>query len=237
MLFVIAMEVLTKAVSLAVEHDLLKPLAGITPLQRISIYVDDVVMFCKPVKLELAAVKQILYLFGNASGLHVNYRKSAATMIRGGEAEAKLVATELGCDIVPFPIRYLGLQLSLRPLTKAQWQPALDNIKRMLPAWQRSLIAKESRLTLAKAVLQATPVHHILVEEAPVWLLEEINKWLRAFFWSGKKEVTGGNCLVSWDSICRPFDLGGLGIKNLQLHSLALRVRWIWLSRTDTSRP
>jgi hypothetical protein len=182
MLFVIAMEVLTKAVSLAVEHDLLQPLAGITPLQRISIYVDDVVMFCKPVKLELAAVKQILYLFGNASGLHVNYRKSAATMIRGGEAEAKLVATELGCDIVPFPIRYLGLQLSLRPLTKAQWQPALDNIKRMLPAWQRSLIAKESRLTLVKAVLQARPMHHILVEEAPVWLLEEIKKWLRAFF-------------------------------------------------------
>jgi hypothetical protein len=182
MLFVIAMEVLAKAISLAVAHNLLKPLVGISPLQRISVYADDVVLFYSPVRQELAAIKDILHLFGTASGLRVNYRKTVATLIRGGDTEARLVTTELGCDIAQFPIKYLGLQLALRPLMKAQRQPALDNVTRMLPAWKLSLIAKESWMVLVKTVLQARPIHHILVEEAPVWLLEETTKWLRAFF-------------------------------------------------------
>jgi hypothetical protein len=67
--------------------------------------------------------------------------------------------------------------------------------------------------------------------------LEEITKWLRGFFWAGKKDVNGGQCLVAWDVVWRPTILGGLGIKNLRLHGLALRARWQWLRRTDPNRP
>jgi hypothetical protein len=42
---------------------------------------------------------------------------------------------------------------------------------------------------------------------------------------------------VAWDSVCRPLSMGGLGIKDLGLQSLALRVRWLWLDRTDHTRP
>jgi hypothetical protein len=57
-------------------------------------------------------------------------------------------------------------------------------------------------------------------------MLEEINKWMRAFFWAGKDEVQGGQCLVAWRSICKPKKFGGLGVKDLRLQGLALRVRW-----------
>lgn len=237
MLFVIRMEVLTKVICAAVQHELLRPLAGITPLQRLSVYADDVVLFCKLVREELVAVKEMLRLFGGASGLHVNYRKMAATLIRGRNRDAELITEVLGCELAQFPIKYLGLQLALRPLTKAQWQPMLDSVTRMLPAWQRGMITKESQLILIKSVLQARPIHHILVEEAPVWLPEEIAAWLRAFFWSGKKDIHGGECLVAWNNVCRPYSLGGLGVKDLRLQSLALRVRWLWLARTDPARP
>jgi hypothetical protein len=60
---------------------------------------------------------------------------------------------------------------------------------------------------------------------------------MRAFFWAGKKEVNGGQCPVAWDSVCKPLHLGGLGIKNLRMQGLALRVCWDWLQRTDSSRP
>jgi hypothetical protein len=68
-------------------------------------------------------------------------------------------------------------------------------------------------------------------------MLEEINKWMRAFFWAGKDEVQGGQCLVAWRSICKPKKFGGLGVKDLRLQGLALRVRWHWLRRTDPERP
>lgn len=87
------------------------------------------------------------------------------------------------------------------------------------------------------SVVAARAVHQMVVADAPVWLLEEINKWLRAFFWAGKDEVQGGQCLVAWKTICKPKSLGGLGVKDLRLQGLALRVRWLWLRRTDTTRP
>ena len=45
--------------------------------------------------------------------------------------------------------------------------------------------------------------------------------------------------MVAWDRICRPHEYGGLGVKDLRLHGLALRVRWEWLSRSgsDSERP
>ncbi|KAM0826153.1 hypothetical protein ACQ4PT_069071 [Festuca glaucescens] len=60
MLFVIGMEVLTLAMCRAEEAGLFQRLAGISPLQRISIYADDVVVFSKPTPPELHAIKEIL---------------------------------------------------------------------------------------------------------------------------------------------------------------------------------
>ena len=43
--------------------------------------------------------------------------------------------------------------------------------------------------------------------------------------------------MVSWRRVCRPKQLGGLGIIDLHKHGIALRLRWEWLRRTDPSRP
>jgi mannosylglycoprotein endo-beta-mannosidase len=237
MLFVAAMEVLSATIKKAVEGDMFSNLAGISPLQRISIYADDVVLFFKPERREMLVTKHILQIFGEASGLKVNFRKTTATLIRGSrEQEEELTAT-LGCELARFPIKYLGLQLALRPLTKAEWQPLLDRVIKCVPAWQRGLIKKEGRLVLINSVVSARAVHQLVVAEAPMWLLEEINRWMRAFFWAGKDRVTGGKCLVAWESMCKPKEVGGLGIKCLRLQGLALRLRWLWLRRTDPDRP
>ncbi|KAE8780819.1 Phosphatidylinositol-4-phosphate 5-kinase 4 [Hordeum vulgare] len=54
---------------------------------------------------------------------------------------------------------------------------------------------------------------------------EEIDKWLMAFFWVGKEKANGGLCLVAWDKVCRPTFIGGLGVKDMRLQAIALRVR------------
>jgi nucleoside diphosphate kinase len=59
------------------------------------VYADDVVLFLKPDNAELQAIKEILTMFGEASGLKVNYRKTTATVIRGNAAEEERVATIL----------------------------------------------------------------------------------------------------------------------------------------------
>jgi hypothetical protein len=113
----------------------------------------------------------------------------------------------------------------------------LDKALHFVPTWMRSMIGREGRLTLIKAVLASRTIHQLLIADPPVWLLEELNRGFRAFFWAGKKTVHGGQCLVAWDVICSPKLYGGLGIKDLRLHGIALRTRWQWLQRTDPERP
>jgi hypothetical protein len=121
MLFVMGMEVLTACIDKAVHAQIFQSLAGISPLQWISVYADDVVLFVRPDEGELSAIRGLLQLFGEASGLKVNYRKSTATLIRGDEEDGERVSLILHCKLASFPIKYLGLQLALRPLTKAEW--------------------------------------------------------------------------------------------------------------------
>jgi hypothetical protein len=134
MLFVIGMQVLTCLVTKAVEEEIVSNLAGITAMQRISIYADDVVVFLKLLPHERVTIKRLFEMFGEASGLRVNYTKTSATLIRGTAEEESRVQEHLGCQCIPFPIRYLGLQLALRPLTRAEWQPLLDSVIKVVPA-------------------------------------------------------------------------------------------------------
>jgi hypothetical protein len=167
------MEVATLLLSKAVEMGILSPIGNCSATQRVSIYADDVVIFIKPTVQDLVAVRELLACFGTASGLRVNYRKTSATLIRAREGDEHLVNELLQCNIAQFPIRYLGMQLALRPLTRAQWQPMLDATLKIVPAWQRGMMARPGRLVLVKAVLAARPVHQLLMAEAPCWLLEE----------------------------------------------------------------
>jgi hypothetical protein len=182
MLFVAIMEVLTALIGQAVQDNLMQNLAGISAHQRVSLYADDVVLFFRPEEQELMAIKQILRIFGEASGLRVNYGKTTATLIRCGEEAEIRVKKVLGCEIANFPIVYLGLKLALRPLTKSEWHPMLDRVLQCMSAWYRGLMDGAGRLILIKVVVFARPIHLLLIADPLAWLLDEITKWARAFF-------------------------------------------------------
>jgi hypothetical protein len=231
------MEVVTLLICRAAEQGLLSGIGNCNNLQRLSIYADDVILFAKPTVQDLVTIREIFRVFGRVSGLYINYAKTSATVIRGGVQTKELIIDTLHCSIRDFPIKYLGLQLALRPLTKAQWQPLLDATTHLVLAWQRGLITKPGRLVLIKAVMCARPTHNLLISEAPAWLIQEVEKHFHGFFWAASERASGGQCLVAWDQLCKPLEYGGLGIKDLKLQSLALRVRWQWLQRTAMLRP
>lgn len=180
-----------------------------------SIYADKVALFIRPSVQDLIAVREALRVFGEALGLKINYRKSEAILIRGDGMDEQRVVELLQCAMGSFPCRYLGINLVIRRIKCADWMPFLDQVRKITPAWQQGLIERSGRLILAKTVISARPIHQLLVLNAPDWVLEEIDKCMRAFFWAGKDNVNGGQCLVAWDTICRPTIYGGLGIKNL----------------------
>lgn len=231
------MDSLTALINKASEAKVISNFHGISPVQRLSIYVDDLALFIKPSVQDLHFVRLAFNIFGEASGLRINYRKSSATLIRGDASDRTRVQTMLQCNLGNFPCRYLGLQLAIHKLTRVDWQPLLDKVRKVIPAWQRGFIQRPGRLILVKSVIAARPIHQLMILNPPSWVLEEINRWMRSFFWAGKDKVNGGQCLVAWDTVCSPTRFGGLGVKDLNLQAIALRVRWEWLHRTDSNRP
>ena len=89
------MDVLTAMMVKAQELHVLSKIPGCMPLQRLSLYADDVVLFIRPIRSDLFFVKEALGIFGEASGLVINFAKSSAVMIRASEEEEELVKDTL----------------------------------------------------------------------------------------------------------------------------------------------
>jgi hypothetical protein len=43
--------------------------------------------------------------------------------------------------------------------------------------------------------------------------------------------MKGGHCLVAWDYVVSPREVGGFGLPNMRLLNLSLRCHWAWLQR------
>lgn len=107
----------------------------------------------------------------------------------------------------------------------------------MLPGWKAALLEKSGRLVLVKAVLTAIPIYVLLAIDVPKWFIKAVDKWRRQFLWDGRKQLNGGNCPVNWQRVTRPQKFGGLGVHDLQALAWTLRMRWLWMKRTDPDRP
>jgi hypothetical protein len=52
-----------------------------------------------------------------------------------------------------------------------------------------------------------------------------------------KEKCKGGHYLVVWSVVTQPKELGRLGIADLKTLGSTLRVRWMWLQKTEPDKP
>lgn len=57
--------------------------------------------------------------------------------------------------------------------------------------------------------------------------MAEIEKKMQNFLWDGCQEI-GGHYFVAWKDVCKPKELGGLGIGNIWLRNRTLICKWLW---------
>jgi hypothetical protein len=236
MIFVLIFNTLNGIFRIAEEAGVFEPLTRFGIKHHLS-FADDVVLLIKPSVQEATAAVELLRVFGNASGLHCNLAKSSVSPIRCGDVDLQPIISILGCPVQHFPIQYLGLPLSVNHLSKADLQPLVDKITRSVPAWTAVLMKKSGRLVYINAKLASSSIYHMLSLDLPPWFFNTANKLLQGFFWSPTLEAKKGHCMVAWDTVCSPKEIGGLGIKNLKLLNHALRMCWRWLTLADADKP
>lgn len=117
-MFILAIDPLQCLLSLATEASILTRIARDRASLCVSMHADDMVIFLRREKREVRALSRLLNLFGQVIGLQTNVQKSSIAPICCGGLDLDDILADLPTARVAFPIKYLGLQLSIRRLRK-----------------------------------------------------------------------------------------------------------------------
>ncbi|XP_039066047.1 uncharacterized protein LOC120211619 [Hibiscus syriacus] len=185
-LFVIVMNVLSRLLDVAARNGIFRfhPRCKRISLTHIC-FGDDLLLFCHGSMDSVLGVTSILEKFYHLSGLNLNALKIELYVcgINGGELEQIQAATGFRTGLLP--IRYLGVPLVTRKLSRKDYAALLERIKDKL-----------RQLVLSKGVIH------------------DIERLCMRFFWKGNDFPAHGE-RVSWNQICSIKSEGGLGLKSL----------------------
>jgi hypothetical protein len=195
---------------------------GITHLQ----YADDTMVMIEPSDEGIANLKLILLCFENMSGLKINFDKSEVIITGVTDLEQHRVANMLNCKLGAFPMKYLGLPVSDRPLRVADWSFLPEKVGHRVDPWQGLSLASAGRLELTNSCLSSLPMFAM-----GIYMLHEathsaLDKPHARFFWEGVGDKRKYH-MVDWATVCKSKEFGGLGILNTKRMNMALMLKWI----------
>lgn len=182
---------------------------------------------------------QILTWFSDVTGLKTNLQKISIVPIKCEGVDLPSVLINLPAQLPTFPMRCLGMPLSIRKPRKVHLQPLIDKIGNRLAGWRGPMISKGVWLTLLKAVITSIPTYILSAIHVP---RATIKKILTSCGGRGCDEeqnqcMVVSHCRVNWRLVCRPIEQGGLGVLDLSMFAMALRLRWSWHIKTSPHKP
>ncbi|CAN1162974.1 Putative ribonuclease H protein At1g65750 [Linum perenne] len=92
------------------------------------------------------------------------------------------------------------------------YQCILDRLDSKLAGWKAKSLSLAGIVTLAHSALGAIPSYFMQISVIPIATCEEIDKRIRDFVW-GSSDGERKTHLISWEQICKPKSMGGLGLR------------------------
>jgi hypothetical protein len=106
--------------------------------------------------------------------------------------------------------------MHFRKLSNADWRVVEEKFEKKLSSWKGKLMSVGGRLVLINSVLTSLAMFMLSFFEVSKGVLEKLDYYRSRFFWQSDKHEKKYR-LVIWSILCQPKEIGGLGIKNLDI--------------------
>ncbi|CAL1398112.1 unnamed protein product [Linum trigynum] len=234
-LFTLCIERLNHCIQEAIGSGAWKPISlgqGGTPLTHLF-FADDLVLFAEATTNQGEAILHCLELFCSASGEQVSKQKSCVFFSKNTkDSTKKRINDMLGMKPTNNLGSYLGVPVIHGRVTKDTYKYILENIDKRISGGKARNLSLAGRVTLAMSVLNALPNYTMQTAVIPVSVCDLIDKKIRAFVWGAEQ---GKSHLVTWETICKPKEEGGLGLRSARALNLAYLMKLVWLFLNDES--
>jgi hypothetical protein len=190
-------------------------------------YADDTILFMEHDIEKARNMKLILCAFEELSGLKINFHKSEIFCFGEAKECENMYSQLFGCKSGTFPFRYLGIPMHFRKLRNADWQGLIERIEKKLSSWKGKHLSVGGRLVLINSVLTSLPMYMLSFFEVPREVLHKLDYLRSRFFWQADDQKKKYR-LAKWEILCQPKDIGGLGIKNIDIQNKCLLSKWLF---------
>ena len=145
-------------------------------------FADDTIIIGDKCWLNVRAIRAVLLLLEEVSGLKVNFYKSMLTGVNISPSWLSEAASVLNCRTGSIPFMYLGLPIGGDSRKISFWKPVVDRIRTQLSVWNNKFLSFGGRLVLLKSVLSSLPVYFLSFFKAPTGIISSIESIFKKNF-------------------------------------------------------
>ncbi|PKU68488.1 Putative ribonuclease H protein [Dendrobium catenatum] len=229
-LFILCSQLLSNAIN--EKDDFGIRVSSISPRITHLLYADDIIFFAEAKIKNVRTIKGIVNTYCDWTGQKVNTNKTSMLFGKAVNiVKRKKIKRIMGFKEVK-EFNYLGSKLSVKRLSKSDFQFMLDKIMKKLNNWGTRFFSLSGKITMAKYVILSIPSFHSTVSLVPKSIIKEVERICHNFIWNKSNENLGMH-YVCWKKLCDPYEQGGRGIQSCLSKTGPLRAKLAWKYMKD----
>jgi hypothetical protein len=119
----------------------------------------------------------------------------------------------------------LGLPILFGTSKSRVFHGILDKVQKKIEGWRAKTLSQAGRSILLKTVAATMSSYAMCSFLLPASFSSKLDEMFKNFWWGFSLNKTRNLSLKSWDSICLPKALGGLGFRRIKDVNLSLMAK------------